>query len=60
MSRIEENKIVCSKWDSLNYTGNAEQVKVKLLVTQINFLEDISKSLAIIADLSAKEEDDGK
>ena len=60
MSRVEENKVVCGQWDSLNYTGNAEQVKVKLLVAQINFLEDISKSLAVIADRVAKEEDDGK
>lgn len=51
MTRVEENQKVCEQWDNLNYTGNAEQVKVKLLVSQINFLEDISKSLAQIADL---------
>jgi len=51
MTRVEENQKVCEQWDSLNYTGNVDQVKVKLLVAQNNFLEDISKSLAQLADL---------
>lgn len=51
MTRVEENQKVCEQWDNLNFTGSAEQVKIKMMGSQINFLEDISKSLAQIADL---------
>lgn len=55
MSRVEENHKVCDRWDNLNFTGNSEQVTVRLLTAQINFLEDISKSLAILSDCCLKE-----
>lgn len=60
MSRIEENKRLCDLWNNLSFTGSKDQVEVKIWGAQTNFLMDISKSLAIIADLAAKEEDDGK
>ena len=51
MSRVEENQELCKKWDNTIYSGTNEQSTVKLLIAQNNFLEDISKSLAQIADL---------
>lgn len=50
-NRTEENQELCEKWDNMIYSGTNEQVTVKLLIAQNNFLEDISKSLARIADL---------
>ena len=60
MSRVEENKSTCDLWNNLSFTGSKDQVEIKMLSAQTNFLMDISKSLAIIADWAAKEEDDGK
>ena len=51
MTRVEENQKVCEQWYNMNFTGSSEQVKIKMMGAQINFLKDISKSLAQIADL---------
>lgn len=52
MTRVEENHKICEQWDNTNFLGNdSERVKIKMMSAQIDFLEDISKSLAQLADL---------
>ncbi len=51
MTRVEENQKVCERWDNTNFLGNdPERIKIKMMSAQIDFLEDISKSLAQLAD----------
>ena len=55
MSRLEEHNEMVDKWKNNHFTGTSEQVNIKLNLAQVDALHDIGKSLAMLADLCAIE-----
>lgn len=53
MSRIEENRKFLDKLPN-KYTGNFDEISLKMMARQNVIFEDISKSLAMIADLKCE------
>ena len=63
MARTEENQIIYDQWKNLSFTGKPEAININLKIAEINVLMDISKSLAIMADIlqiNIGDNDDGK
>ena len=64
MSRLSEHQEIVNKWKDNHFTGNAEQVNIKMKLAEIEALHDIGASLAILADAASayhkKGMDDGK
>lgn len=52
MTRVEENQIIYDQWKNLSFTGKPEAININLKIAEINVLMDISKSLAMIADMN--------
>ena len=51
MTRTEENQIIFDQWKNLTINGKPDIVNINLKIAEINVLMDISKSLAMIADM---------